>query len=392
MCQEQILNTFIAHLLNHREDDIKLDTEPDWEQIIALAERHNIGNMLYHILPFVDELYKPSEAQQNHMKKMAMQAAVVEIKQQAEIYRLMQEFESHQITCMPVKGCDTKQYYPKREYRMMSDIDVLYKPEQHKEVKLVMKELGYGDYESGLKHDHYFKPPYITVEMHRALVAANTSTEAYYDTIWERTKKREGFQYVKQLSMEEQYIYTMVHLLEHFKEGGIGVRFVMDIYIFLQNPSWDRKYVTSVFAELHISDFATNIEQLAMKWFGQNTSIEAEKDELLGELAGFIMNNGVYGNAKQAKALAIQKAGRIGYVKRVVFPNLKSMITLYPWLDKYPVLLPIAWLIRIVRTLLFRTDKLRTGVKTVCSDEMDRGRKLQEFYRRCGVWENSKDL
>ena len=389
MYEEKYLIQIIKYLLHFKEENNVLPIpakELNWTELFKIADRHSIGSLLYHVLPEIPEGQGPEEPLKGQMRNLAVRAAAMDIKQLAEKEALAQAFEKQGLFCMPVKGCDTKTYYPRTEWRTMSDLDILYKPEQHKEVKELLLQLGYTDFESGLKHDHYSKPPFISVEMHRGLVAANTMTEDYYEDVWEKTQPREGYKYIYQMTMEEQYIYTMIHLMEHFKEGGVGIRFLMDIYVFSHLEEMDRAYVETTFEKLGLLDFARNIERLSKRWFG-NGYVEGSKETevILDELETFIVNNGIYGQASHARAIALEKEGRMGYIRRVVFPNLNSMKSLYPWLEKKPYLLPAAWGIRMVRTVLFRGRSIRVGIDTVRHGDVNRGRQLQEFYRRCGL-------
>ncbi len=389
MYEEQYLIQIIKYLLHSKEQDsvLPIPTEAlNWVALFKIADRHSIGSLLYHALPGVPENKRPQEALKNHMRNLAVNAAATDIKQLAEKEVLAREFEEHGLYCMPVKGSDTKNYYPRTEWRTMGDLDILYKPEQHKEVKALLLQLGYTNFESGLKHDHYSKPPFISVEMHRSLVAANTMAENYYQDIWQKAKPKKGYKYIYQMSLEEQYIYTMVHLLEHFKEGGIGIRFVMDIYVFNRQETLDRECVECVFNQLGILEFARNIEALSRRWFGyQDVGQNEETERLLDELEAFIIHNGTYGQASHAQALALEREGRVGYLKRVVFPNLNSMKTLYPWLHNKAYLLPLAWGIRMVRTVLFRRHSIQVGMNTMKYGDAGHGKQLQEFYRRCGL-------
>lgn len=389
MYEEKYLIQIIKYLLHSKEEHMVLETpekELDWEALVKIADRHNIGSLLYHVLPEIPKTVHPQEALKDHMRNLAVRAAAMDIKQLAEKEALVQAFEKQGLFCMPVKGCDTKTYYPRTEWRTMSDLDILYKPEQHKEVKELLLQLGYTNFESGLKHDHYSKPPFISVEMHRGLVAANTMTEDYYEDVWEKAHSREGYKYIYQMTMEEQYIYTMIHLMEHFKEGGVGIRFIMDIYVFSRREDMDRTYVENVFETLGLLEFARNIEKLSKRWFGtKNEKGSKETEGIVDELETFIVNNGIYGQAAHARAIALEKKGRLGYISQVVFPNLNSMRSLYPWLGKRPYLLPVAWMIRMIRTVLFRGRSIRVGIDTVRHGDVNRGRQLQEFYRRCGL-------
>ena len=389
MYEEKYLIQIIKYLLNSMdsENEVPLPTkELNWEELLKIAGRHSISSLLYHSLLFLSQKFQPQEEMKERLLELAMNAATADIHQRIEKEELIRQFEAHKLYCMPVKGSDTKNYYPKSEWRTMGDIDVLYKAEQHKEVKMLLWEMGYASFESGLKHDHYSRAPYISLEMHRELVAANTIAESYYSNVWQKVQPREGYEYVYQMSVEEQYIYTMIHLLEHFKDGGIGIRFVMDVFVFskLENVNWE--YVENVFANLGILKFARYIEQLAQRWFANQYIAKSEEtEELLDELEEFIIQNGIYGQRSHVQNIAMGREGHVGYIRRMVFPNFNSMRTLYPWLSGRPYLLPFAWLIRIVRTVLSRKGKIQMGMSTLKYGDARQGKELLEFYKRCGV-------
>lgn len=389
MCEEQYLIQIIKYLLNSEDGESVLplpERNLDWNRLIRIAERHDVGGLLYHVLPGNLEKRTVPKEFVDSMRKKAMRVVLIDIKQRVAKEELLSEFEKKKIYCMPVKGANTKEYYPKSELRTMGDLDILYKAGQHKEVKALLQEMGYADFRSGLKHDHYSKKPFITLEMHRGLVAANTVAESYYSDVWEKAKPKEGCNYVFQMSLEEQYIYTMVHLLEHFQNGGIGIRFIMDIFVFSKQEKLDRQYVKSKFEKLGILKFASCMENLAGKWFGNQEVIgNVDDEEFLNELGTFIIENGVYGQTTHAQDTVIEREGRKGYFTRMVFPNYNSMVTLYPWLKRRKYLMPIAWGIRIVRTILFRKESIQTGMRTLKNGSPQRGKVLLEFYRKCGI-------
>lgn len=389
MYEEQYLIQIIKYLLNSEDGESVLplpEKNLDWNRLIRIADRHDVGGVLYHVLPRILEKRTVPGELVDSIRKKAMRAVLVDVKQRVAKEELLSEFEKGKIYCMPVKGANTKEYYPKSELRTMGDLDILYKAEQHKKVKALLQEIGYTGFESGLKHDHYSKKPFITLEMHRGLVATNTVAESYYSDVWEKAKPRDGYDYVFQMSLEEQYIYTMVHLLEHFQNGGIGIRFIMDIFVFSKQEKLDRQYVKSKFEKLGILKFASCMEQLAGKWFGNQEVIgNIDDEEFLNELETFIIENGVYGQTTHARDAVIEREGRKGYFARMVFPNYNSMVTLYPWLKQRKCLMPIAWGIRIVRTILFRKESIQTGMRTLKKGSHQRGKALLEFYRKCGI-------
>ena len=250
----------------------------------------------------------------------------------------------------------------------------------------MLLEMGYGDFESALKHDHYTKPPFISLEMHRSLVPAERDTGLYYENIWDRVEPKHGYQYVYEMSKEEQYIFTMVHLAEHFKDGGVGIRFIMDVYVYNQRLKLNKAYINEEFRKLGLLEFAANVEKLAYYWFGEeDVRIAQSEKELLEELGEFIIGNGTYGRADHSKALALEAGGKRGYFRRVVFPELKSMETAFPWLKGRRFLLPVAWAVRIVRVVVFRRKNLRLGLDTIRNGDTEHGAYLKMFYKKCGL-------
>lgn len=389
MYEAQYLIQIIKYLLNSDNEESVFPLPPDglkWNEVMRIADRHSVGSLLYHVMPELSAKKQFPKDIIDSMRKKAMHAVVIDIKQQVEREELLNRFEEKGLFCMPVKGANTKGYYQKSEWRTMGDIDILYKSEQHKEVKALLFEMGYTGFESGLKHDHYSKKPFITLEMHRGLVAANTLAESYYSDVWEKAQPKEGYEYVYQMNLEEQYIYTMVHLLEHFKNGGVGIRFIMDVYVFGKQEELNKQYVEDRFRKLGIVKFASYMERLAQKWFGDCECLEeVGNDEVLSEIETFIVENGIYGQSSHARDIAIEREGHGGYFKRMVFPNYNSMVTLYPWLNQHKYLLPVAWLIRIIRTILFRKGSIQTGMRTLQYGNTQRGKALLEFYRKCGI-------
>src|SRR5699024_2530401 len=167
------------------------------------------------------------------------------------------------------------------------------------ELKEVMKNLGFEYEGEAAKHDHYRKNG-LTVEMHRSLVPAERKAYRYFLDSWERATPEK--EYIYQMSLEEQYIYTLYHLIEHFVRGGIGIRMVLDIYMLSNQPQIDHEYIKNELETLGIKKFEENIRHLSKVWF---------EDEAYGqkdlELETYIVNGGIFGKEdnmiKNSKAL-----------------------------------------------------------------------------------------
>jgi hypothetical protein len=345
-------------------------TIPITKDVIALARRHQVQNILYAAtkMPALQPEFDASMAQ-----SMAQEYAMDE---------LMAYFEAHQLYLMPLKGICTKRRYSDSMLRTMRDLDILCKAEQTKGVQFAMQELGYGNYMEGRKHDFYSLPPYVLVEAHRDVVDGQSQYFAYYQDIWARCKPKEGCQYVYEMSLEDEYIFHLVHLVGHFKERGIGLRFLADVYIY-ESMDMDRRYVAAELEKLGLTGFYRNIRSLVLSWFGTDEERTAvEPTPLLQQLGDYILSGGNAGSRQNSADLKAGR-GKLRSFLRSCFPGYASMRSMFPWLK--PWLLPYGWVLRAVRALKYRRDHVKSVWNTSMSGNAKAGKQLLEFYKACGL-------
>lgn len=338
--------------------------------VIRLVADHQVQNIIY----------KASKAPE--LQRQFNLLAAQSIAQEYALDELINYFEDHNLYIMPIKGVCTKKRYPESYLRTMNDIDILCLPEQSKDVRQAIQSLGYGSFVEGRKHDSYSMPPYITLEIHRDLVDGDNKFYNYYRDIWKRCKPKAGCRYVYEMSLEDEYIFNFVHLVEHFKEGGIGLRFLVDIYVY-ENVAMDSHYLKAELNKLELLDFYRNIRSLALYWFGT----DEEKARVvftptLQELGDFILSGGLFGSRRNRADLNAGKGKIISFL-HACFPGYASMKSMFPWL--HPVLLPYAWLLRAVRVLIRRKGNVKYVWNAIMKGDSKNGKKLLNFYKSCGL-------
>lgn len=381
--EEEYLLEVIKYILHNRKTDFPIPpSDLNWPQLIKKASRHSISNLLFYAVENLDAEHRPEESVYKYLQQQTMKEFVRSCNQLAAADELLAEFEKRKIYVLALKGVNTKNYYPEPDMRSMNDLDLLYKDSQHGMIDDAMQKLGYGGFQEGRKHDHYFRAPYIGVELHREMVASESEYSDYYADIWNRVHSRGGCSYVQEMRREDEYIFTIIHLVEHFKQGGVGLRFMMDVFVYehLEGMDWD--YIEKELEKLHLSEFVQNLSKLAEQWFGTE---EQEKDTLVEKLGEYILQNGTYGSEKNAAALAVEQGGRMSFLLKAVFPNLKSMQSMYPWLKKYPILLPWSWMLRGLRSFLYRRGNIESQMKVYKNGDKDYGKELRQFYKQCGL-------
>lgn len=375
----RLLIAFIKYTLNGKTLPKKyrnLTTEVK-KKVIQYAQQQALIPFLQYFEIFLTE----------DVKQLLFQSLVGYIyedsKKEIEIKELLETFEKNKIFCMPLKGIVTRGYYPASELRTMGDLDILYKKEQTAELRKVMENLGFEYNGESSKHDHYRRNGLI-VEMHKTLMPARSKAYNYFLKSWERAFPQNGKFYVHQMSMEDHYLYTLYHLIEHFLSGGIGIRMVLDIYILSRQLKIDWCYIRKELATLGIEEFSDHILHLANVWFAD---ADYSNDDL--ELEEYIVNGGVYGREENLiRNTEILYKSRIHYLLYVIFPPYKVMQSVFPWLH-IPLLLPVSWVIRFKRAWTNRKEnvylqfKLAFKMKTEETVDVQR---QEDFLKRMGLF------
>lgn len=358
----------------------------DWKSIISLAQKHKLINLLALSVDLYPQELKPDADICKYLKR---ELKIELSRNECQIYsanEMQRCFEEQKIYNLVLKGINTKKRYPESILRSMGDIDILYKYSQQQMIKNAMDALGYINFREGRKHDHYSMPPFVEVELHRELLAADAKYGSYYNDIWSRCHPKAECEYTYEMSLEDEFIYNFIHLIEHFEEGGIGIRFIIDIYVYNHLTNLDSNYVETELKNLGVSEFYKNIVLLSEYWFDtKKTTIDESKKKIIEKLELFILSNGLYGNDNNAKALAVEKGGRTKFILKACFPSYNEMCSMFVWLKKHPLLLPYAWMLRAIRSLLYRKNHVAKQFDTYKNADLNRGKELRSFYHECGL-------
>ena len=118
---------------------------------------------------------------------------------------------------------------------------------------------------------------------------------------------------------------------------------------------------------------------------------DEEENEIDIEIGKYIFNSGTYGNDKNnrlnslfsVKENNIEKS-KMKSIFSLLFPSLEVMQIGYPILKKSPFLLPFFFIIRGLKIVLFRRDRLYQINSTLKIDR-DELNKRKEFHNKAGL-------
>ena len=269
---------------------------------------------------------------------------------EAEKQTLFARLDAAGIWYMPLKGAVLKDDYPALGMREMTDYDILFDSTRAEEVKEILEEQGFTtkQYHTTSNHDVYFKEPVVNFEMHRSLFGGfhDDKLYSYYLNVKDRLLKDEGDNFAYHFTGEDFYIYMIAHEYKHYSHKGIGIRTLVDTYIYLKKHSeLDWAYMEEQFEKLGIAVFEKKNRTLAMKLFGGGKIEKPEEDEMLDYMFGA----GTYGNVDNLveNVMKKQHGGKLRYLVRRIWLPLETVKKAYPFFYSHKILLPVLPLYRL---------------------------------------------
>ena len=285
-----------------------------------------------------------------------------------EKIKIFEQLENNKIWFMPLKGCIIQDYYPGPGQRQMGDIDVLISKEKADLVNEIMTSCGYSCEEFGLTHhDEYVKPPFYTFEMHRYLFRdKNEKWDVYYKNIKEKLVLKPGKKYEYEFTKEDFYIYFFMHGYNHFIKTGIGIRQLVDTYLYLSKNNLDFSYIEKELEKLGTSEGEKIFRNLAYKIFSDDIDLNDYKlDETEDEYLSVILHSGVYGSLGMKIQNTLKqngkntKASKFRYIMKRVFCIPKPYSRKYPRLYKNILTRPLIVGIRLCNGVTKRKQNVK---------------------------------
>lgn len=372
-CSDMKMQTYLANLVLSQLNGGKAMNIPEninINEILDIAVRNQMEYLIFGALVRTDNV--PDNLKELLRSRLRF-CVMKTLAQVTELKDLIDGLEKAGIKNQPLKGACLRLLYPSPEMREMSDIDILIADEQMDAAGKVLVELGYTLEQSVKHHDIYSKKPFLIVEAHRAMYDKTVDGNQYeYFKSFERAVLTVGKKYTYEFKKEDFYVYMIAHMAKHFYAMGCGIRNLVDIYIYLEKygKELDRAYIKNELETCGIYDFAMHLEKLAYIWLGGEKS-----DKFYDDLFQYMSDCGIYGKDEngiwhkfsedkfEGKKVTKAKLKRWYY-----FPPLFYMAEYYPWLERFPFLLPVAWLIRAFRGIFKKKGSKKREMLNVIDD------------------------
>ena len=325
-----------------------VEESPDWEVLVSLARAHKLEALLFDGLKKC-HIELPPEVNRR-LSNDYMQVIFRETQQEYIKAQLQQGLIQAGVPHIFLKGACLKYDYPIPALRTMSDMDILVRVDDYEAIDKVCLQMG-GKLETGDgNHRNFHFSGGVKVEFHPNIVHQGSPVGAQINPGWQYAKK-DSPTCAMELTEEGFYLSILCHMADHFVDGGIGVRFVLDVWVFLnrRKNAMNREFVEQELEFFDLLEFARKIEQLAEVWFGSG-----QTDPVLEELAEYIITSGSHGIADRAmlNAVSLSKGGsKASALWSKAFYPREELEARYPWAKGKAWLLPAAWCARAYRAV-----------------------------------------
>lgn len=286
---------------------------------------------------------------------------------------------------MPLKGIIMKDYYPKSCMREMCDNDTLFDNSRIDDVKKIMHSLNKKIMHSlnfEMKYDDnghdlaFYKEPVCNFEIHTELFGEGHDQRMndYYFNVKSRLIKDSDNLFGYHFSNEDFYVFMVAHENKHFYMGGIGLRSLVDKYVYLNifADSLDMKYIEKELAKMQINDYEQKSRELSLRLFSGKRLTDEQK-----EFLDYYIFSGTYGTTENFVNNKVKKLGgnttaKGKYALNRFFvpvsssnPHYKVYKAVYPLFYKYKILLPLLPFYRLFHGLYRSRRRIITEIKTL---------------------------
>ena len=285
-------------------------------------------------------------------------------------------FEQNGIWYLPLKGSVIKEMYSNPEMREMNDNDILIDLDGREKAKEFMLERGYelkpndkGEFDDKGNSDEYIKKPFFYFELHKFLIEERYSPEQdkYFRHIKDRLIKDTDQAFAYHMTDEDFYLYMICHAHKHFSRNGMGIRFLMDEYVFLKEKgeTLDNDYINEKIHEFGLEQFDADLRKVSKMAFDEDEEcLEESLSDSEKALYDSCLGAGVFGNietrwkneAYEMSANSTDTITKKEYIKNRLFPDENWYRIYHPFVYRHKIVKPFFTIYRLT-VLAFRGRK-----------------------------------
>ena len=374
-------------------------TAEDWQALVAQAQRHKV-------LPLICQTAQASAVPE--VKAEVRRQVAGQMLKTGQFLALNRHLRQAGLTPLVVKGIVCRELYPEPDLRLSADEDLLLPEDQFAAGCAALEQFGMFTTE---KDPDAYERPYrmeggpLYIELHRSMFPPESDAYGHWNRFFVGAFRRAvemevGGEKVLTLCHTDHLLYLILHAFKHFLHSGFGIRQVCDMVMYANafGSGIDWEQLLEHCRQVRAERFTAAVFRIGQKHLGfdpEKAGYPASWQALQGDekpLLEDLLSAGVYGGATESRkhssnvtleAVAGSKRGKRGSsaLRSALFPPLKTLRGRYPYLKKYPWLLPVAWADRALR---YGTRKDKGGDNSA-AEAIRIGNQRLELLRHYGV-------
>lgn len=386
----EFLSLLKSSLKNEKYDGEKIDFE-DLVYIYKMSEIHHVVPMIYNAA-YNEDFFKECDANfQAMFKSSAFRYIFSQIQRTNHFLEVYKKLIEKNIKILVFKGIIFRNMYNNPDDRISSDEDILIKKEDYEKIKEFFLSEGFEFIDKGEECAYFSKSTGLCIEVSTSLFSHESKAYGHlnklFEDVFEKSIKINIDKIdILTLSHEQHLIYIVFHNMKHFLTGGFGIRQVADFSKYIETYgeyiNWEKFWLD--LKDLNYDTFALNLIEISLKYLGFNNDKITYPDNITSfdelqnsqkyyinseSLINDILDAGVFGaSTMDRKHTALMTLDAVEDKKKsnrlkAVFPNVNYLKDNYTYLQKYPILLPVAWGQRILSYL--KKNKTSSYINTM---------------------------
>ena len=387
-------------------DEIKgLDTQA-WEKIYEISKKQQLSPLIYQQI-FSNESFLQSDREfQMYWKRDTLTQAGNQARKSILFLMLFEKMRQQGMTPLVVKGIVCRNLYPNPDLRTSNDEDLFLPRDQFEKMDEFLRNEGFIR-EELIEGKVYQEVPYqnpangLYFELHMDLFSKESGAYGHLNELFEDAfdtcveVEIHGSK-ILTLNAREHFLYLVCHSLKHFLHSGFGIRQVCDMLYFARyyHEQFDWNEIRSMMRQYHMETFAMNVLDigvcyLGMTWeeMGLSKPLDLEIDctPLLDDL----LDGGIFGQSDLNRmhsanitlnAVEHESKSAVSGIMASLFPEKEYIKNNYSYARKYPILLPAAYIHRILKYLSeHKNREQNTEEKSSTQIGMERVKLLEKY-------------
>ena len=281
--------------------DPRGERRSDWHLIYNLAQKNKVTSIIaYEIERLHEDLRPKGELLELFYQSLDKTRDDFDSRL-CSLAIFMSTLANARIPHLIVKGTALRSYYPVPALRTGRDIDVIVRPLDYIAAVEALKDRGF-DTVSMKSNEARLQMSEDVFELRTELENINIQSKIYFSTPFDDISEAMGYTY--KLRTMYHLLYVVTHIAHHLKEGGAGIRMIMDIDVLIRShPHIDINEFLSLCDNIKIAKTAQALIALSKKLFNTPIAInftfeDRDTQMLLNSLTSAILSGGVFCSAE----------------------------------------------------------------------------------------------